>query len=135
MSSLSVRTPACQKRPSDPSIYVCKPCGCWEFNSGLLKEQTVILTMEPSFWPYLLFFRACSRWLLSLLANIKCKAVLLSTDSCFPVIQIVHHIFINTQPYRSSSDIVERCSGTHHADCFHYIANPQKGSERVFSLT
>jgi hypothetical protein len=23
------------------------PCGCWELNSGLLKEKLVILTTEP----------------------------------------------------------------------------------------
>jgi hypothetical protein len=24
------------------------PCGCWELNSGLLEEQPVLLTSEPS---------------------------------------------------------------------------------------
>ena len=24
------------------------PCGCWEMNSGLLEEQSVLLTAEPS---------------------------------------------------------------------------------------
>jgi hypothetical protein len=24
------------------------PCGCWELNLGPLKEQTVLLTAEPS---------------------------------------------------------------------------------------
>jgi hypothetical protein len=24
------------------------PCGCWELNSGLLQEQLVLLTAEPS---------------------------------------------------------------------------------------
>lgn len=25
------------------------PCGCWEMNTGTLKEQQVLLTVEPSF--------------------------------------------------------------------------------------
>ena len=27
------------------------PCGCWELNSGLLEEQSVVLTSEPSLQP------------------------------------------------------------------------------------
>jgi hypothetical protein len=27
------------------------PCGCWELNSGLLEEQSVLLTTEPSLQP------------------------------------------------------------------------------------
>ena len=26
------------------------PCGCWELNSGLLEEQSVLLTTEPSLY-------------------------------------------------------------------------------------
>jgi hypothetical protein len=33
------------------------PCGCWELNSGLLEEQSVLLTAEPSLQlPYNLVF-------------------------------------------------------------------------------
>jgi hypothetical protein len=28
------------------------PCGCWELNSGPLKEQSVLLTAEPSLQPW-----------------------------------------------------------------------------------
>ena len=49
MSALSAYTPACQKRASDPIIDGTEPpCGSWELNSGLLKEQPVLLTAEPS---------------------------------------------------------------------------------------
>jgi hypothetical protein len=27
------------------------PCGCWDLNSGPLKEQSVLLTAEPSLQP------------------------------------------------------------------------------------
>ena len=39
-----------QKRMmSDPIADGCEsPCGCWELNSGLLEEQTMLLTAEPS---------------------------------------------------------------------------------------
>jgi hypothetical protein len=38
-----------QKRASDPIIDGCEPpCGCWEFNSGALEEQPVLLIAEPS---------------------------------------------------------------------------------------
>ena len=33
----------------DPIIDGCElPCGCWDLNSGLLEEQPVLLTTEPS---------------------------------------------------------------------------------------
>ena len=49
MSTLSARTPACQKRVSDPITDGCEPpCNCWELNSGPLEEQVVLLTTEPS---------------------------------------------------------------------------------------
>jgi hypothetical protein len=34
-------------------IFVCceLPCGCWELNPGPLKEQPVLLTVEPSISP------------------------------------------------------------------------------------
>jgi hypothetical protein len=45
-----------QKRVSDPITYGCEPsCGCWELNLGPLKEQSVLLTAEPSLKPPLLF--------------------------------------------------------------------------------
>ena len=32
-----------------PFIDGCElPCGCWELNSGLLEEESVLLTAEPS---------------------------------------------------------------------------------------
>jgi hypothetical protein len=41
------------------------PCGCWEMNSGLLEEQPVLLTTEPSLQPDTLFsmsiFSPCFR--------------------------------------------------------------------------
>jgi hypothetical protein len=49
MSALSAYTPACQKRASDLIMDGCElQCGCWELNSGHLKEQLVLLTTEPS---------------------------------------------------------------------------------------
>ena len=47
--------PAGQKRAPDPITYGCKsPCGCWEWNSGPLEEQPVLLTSEPSLQPKIL---------------------------------------------------------------------------------
>jgi len=44
--------PAGQKRAPDLSTDVCEPpCGCWELNSGPLKEQVVLLTTELSLQP------------------------------------------------------------------------------------
>jgi hypothetical protein len=41
-----------QKRVSDHITDGCEPpCGCWELNSGLLEEQSVLLTTEPSLQP------------------------------------------------------------------------------------
>jgi hypothetical protein len=38
-----------QKRASSPITDGCElPCGCWELNSGLLEEQSVLLAVEPS---------------------------------------------------------------------------------------
>jgi hypothetical protein len=38
-----------QKKASDPITDGCEPpCGCWDLNSGLLEEQSVLLTTEPS---------------------------------------------------------------------------------------
>jgi hypothetical protein len=54
MSDLSVCTPACQKRASDPITDGCEPPGrCQELNSGPLEEQPVLLTTEPSLQPCL----------------------------------------------------------------------------------
>jgi hypothetical protein len=37
-----------QKRASDPITDGCEPPrGCWEWNSGPLEEQSVLLTTEP----------------------------------------------------------------------------------------
>jgi len=55
MSALSVCTPACQERASDPSVDDCEPpCGCWKLNSGPLEEQTALLncwaiSLAPAF--------------------------------------------------------------------------------------
>ena len=39
-----------QKRAPDLIKDGCEPpCGCWELNSGPLKEQSVLLNSEPSF--------------------------------------------------------------------------------------
>ena len=41
-----------QKRASDPITDGCEPpCGCWEMNSGLLEEQSVLLNSEPPLQP------------------------------------------------------------------------------------
>ena len=49
-----------QKRALDPITDVCEPpCGCWDLNSGPLKEQSVLLTPEPSLQPGHLLFH-CS---------------------------------------------------------------------------
>ena len=53
----SVLVLAGQKRAPDPDLTTDgwePPCGCWELNSGPLKEQTVLLTAEPSLQPQLL---------------------------------------------------------------------------------
>jgi hypothetical protein len=35
----------------------CDPtCGCWELNQGLLEEQPMLLTTEPTLQPNLFFF-------------------------------------------------------------------------------
>ena len=45
------------KRASDPIADGCEPpCGCWELNSGPLKEQSVLLTAEPSPQPHFYLF-------------------------------------------------------------------------------
>jgi hypothetical protein len=47
-----------QKRASDPITDGCEPpCGCWELNSGLLEEQSVLLTAEPSLQPHDVYFK------------------------------------------------------------------------------
>jgi hypothetical protein len=46
--------PAGQKKKTDPITDGCEPCGCWELNSGLLEEQPVHLTSEPSFQPLII---------------------------------------------------------------------------------
>jgi hypothetical protein len=39
------------------------PCGCWELNSGLLEEQSVLLTAEPSPQPpHPLLFNTQGGW-------------------------------------------------------------------------
>ena len=46
-----------QKRASDPITDGCEPlCGCWDLNSGLLEEQPVLLTAEPSLQPLIYSF-------------------------------------------------------------------------------
>ena len=48
MSALSECTPECQKRASDHPIDGYEPpCGCWELNSRLLDEQSVLVTAKP----------------------------------------------------------------------------------------
>jgi hypothetical protein len=38
-----------QERALDTITDGCEvPCGCWELSSGPLKEQSVLLTAEPS---------------------------------------------------------------------------------------
>jgi hypothetical protein len=56
-----------QKKASDPITDGCEPpCGCWELNSELREEQSVLLTTEPSLQPqYLIFYLLCGFRLLS----------------------------------------------------------------------
>jgi hypothetical protein len=45
-----------QKRAFDPITDGCEPsCGCWELNSGLQEEQSVLLTAESSLQPPCMF--------------------------------------------------------------------------------
>lgn len=45
---------------SDLITYGCEPpCGCWDLNSGLLEEQSVLLTTEPSLQPVSKIFKPC----------------------------------------------------------------------------
>jgi hypothetical protein len=49
MSALSACMSAYQKRELDPITDGCEPsCSYWELNSGLLEEEPVFLTTEPS---------------------------------------------------------------------------------------
>ena len=51
-SVLPACVPAGQKRAPDLTIDGCEPpCGCWELNSQLLEEQSVLSTSEPSLQP------------------------------------------------------------------------------------
>ena len=44
-------------RSKDPITDGCEPpCGCWEWNSGPLEKQSVLLTAEPFLQPRLLVF-------------------------------------------------------------------------------
>jgi hypothetical protein len=39
-------------------LHGCEPpCGCWKLNTGLLKEQSVLLTPEPSLQPTFEFLK------------------------------------------------------------------------------
>ena len=54
MSALSVCTPACQKRASDPTSAGHEPpCYCWELNSGPLED---LITAAPSLQPQHFYF-------------------------------------------------------------------------------
>lgn len=52
------QVPGSQKKLLDPSEmelqgWWAAQCGCWEQNSGPLKEPQVLLPDEPSLWPHL----------------------------------------------------------------------------------
>jgi hypothetical protein len=52
MSSLLLSSDTPEERALDPITDGCElPCGCWDLNSGPLKEQSVLLTAEPSLQP------------------------------------------------------------------------------------
>ena len=58
MSALSVRTPTCQKRASDPITDGCEPpCTMWLLgtDSGPLEEQAMFLTSELSLQPCIVY--------------------------------------------------------------------------------
>ena len=45
---------------SAPITDGCEPpCDCWELNSGPMREQSVLLTSEPSLQLHLLFLIVC----------------------------------------------------------------------------
>ena len=49
-----------QKRASDPVTAGCEPlCGCWELNSRLLEEQSVLLIAEPSLQSWFVCLFVC----------------------------------------------------------------------------
>jgi hypothetical protein len=52
MSTLQLSSDTPQKRASHPITDGCEPpCGGWEFNSGPLEEQSVLLTNKPFLQP------------------------------------------------------------------------------------
>jgi hypothetical protein len=57
--------PTHQKRASELIIDGCEPpCGCWEFNSGLLEEQPVLLPISVTFKApiiHILEFKGCGK--------------------------------------------------------------------------
>ena len=64
MSLLSTCIPAGQKRASDPITDGCElPHGCWELNSGPLREQPVLLITEPSLQPRYRISECAKDWI------------------------------------------------------------------------
>ena len=81
--------PELQKRASDPITDGClPPCGCWELNSGLLEEQPVLLTTEPSLQPLHFIFETtkvlphCERLAPSPLQSTNFPATLAAGTNC-----------------------------------------------------
>ena len=85
------------------------PCDCWELNSGLLEEQQVLLTSEPSLQPHAqdLFTKKknhLSRWW-------QCTALILALQrhrqvnlSEFEVNLVYKSVFQDSQGYRHVSE-------------------------------
>jgi hypothetical protein len=64
VSTLLLSLDTHQKRASDPITDGCEPpCGCWELNSGLTEEQSVLLTAESSLQPLISTFTVIKKML------------------------------------------------------------------------
>jgi hypothetical protein len=65
------------RRGCQISLWMVEPpCGCWDLNSGPLKEQSVLLTAEPSLQPPQIFFKV---YLCILCTQMLCLHVCLDT--------------------------------------------------------
>lgn len=65
------------------------PCGCWEANPGLLQEQQVLLTSEPSLQPPKSMFLYSHLNIMGFLTHVH-SHVVLHTVSCTIIISILN---------------------------------------------
>ena len=86
-----------RERASDPIIDGCEPpSGCWELNSEPLKEQSVLLTTEPSLQPAESLFKLpIVKWIDSLTTLYpQRKAIFkmcLGPHGPHPIISVISH--------------------------------------------